>query len=140
MRGVLGSFAEAVEFVDGLPHSEIPRLLGETDICVFPSVWENLPYVCLEAMAAGRGVIASGGSGMAELIDDRQSGRLVRPRDPRGLADAMLEMLADPAGRTTMGERARARAGSAYSSIVIGPLQEASYHRAIERGRPGHGR
>ncbi|MCW5733945.1 MAG: glycosyltransferase family 4 protein [Enhydrobacter sp.] len=137
MRRLLGPFADTVEFVDGLPHSEIPRVLGETDICVFPSVWESVGFVCLEAMAAGRGVIASGGSGMAELIDDGRSGRLVSPRDPRGLADAMLAMVADAASRISMGEKARAKASKAYISEVIGPLQEASYVRAIERGRPG---
>jgi glycogen(starch) synthase len=137
MRRQLAAFANAVEFVDGVPHSEIPRLLGETDICVFPSVWEALGFVCLEAMAAGRGVIASGGSGMAEIIDDGRSGKLVRPRDPRGLANAILEMVADPAGRIAMGEKARTNARQAYTSQVIGPLQEASYIRAIKRGRPG---
>jgi glycosyltransferase involved in cell wall biosynthesis len=136
MRRVLGPFAGAVEFIGGLPYSEVARALGDTDICVFPSVWENLPYVCLEAMAAGRGVIASSGGGMAEIIDDGRTGRLVQPRNPRGLADAMLEMLADPAGRIAMGEKARAHVGVAYASKVIGPLQEASYCRAIERGRP----
>lgn len=138
MRQQLGPLVVAVEFIDGLPHSEVARTLGDTDICVFPSIWENLPYVCLEAMAAGRGVIASGGSGMAEIIDDGRTGRLVRPRDPRGLADAMLGLLADPARRIAMGEKARAHVGAAYTSEVIGPLQEASYLRAIERGRPHH--
>lgn len=138
VRRQLGPFAEAVEFTDGLPHSEVARTLGDTDICVFPSVWEALGYVCLEAMAAGRGVVASGGSGMAEIIDDGRTGRLVRPRDSRGLADAILEMLADPARRIAMGEKARARISEAYTSDVIGPLQEASYLRAIERGRPRH--
>lgn len=139
MRRLLGGFAEAVEFVDGIPYSEIPRVLGDTDICVFPSVWESVGFVCLEAMAAGRGVIASGGSGMAELIDDGRSGRLVSPRDPRGLADAILAMVADAAGRVSMAENARAKASKAYISQVIGPLQEASYIRAIGRGRPGRG-
>ena len=137
LRRRLGRFAQAVEFVDALPHSQVPRLLAETDICVFPSIWENLPYACLEAMAAGRGVIASGGSGMAEIIDDGRTGRLVRPRDPQGLARAILDMSADPAGRIAMGERARAYVSTAYASEVIGPLQEASYRRAMERGRPG---
>jgi hypothetical protein len=84
MRRLLRPFAESVEFVEGRPYSEIPRLLGDTDICVFPSVWESVGFVCLEAMAAGRGVVASGGSGMAELIDSGRSGRLVSPRDHRG--------------------------------------------------------
>lgn len=136
MRRRLGPFAQAVEFIGGLPHSEVARALGDTDMCVFPSIWENFPYVCLEAMAAGRGVIASSGGGMAEIIDDGRTGRLVEPRDPRGLAGAVLEMLADPAGRIAMGKKARAHVGVAYSSQVIGPLQEASYLRAIARGRP----
>ena len=140
MQRELGPFAQAVEFVGGLPHSEVARALGDTDICVFPSIWENFPYVCLEAMAAGRGVIASSGGGMAEIIDDGRTGRLVEPRDPRGLADAMLEMLADPADRIAMAKMARAHVGVAYSSQVIGPLQEASYLRAIERGRPRRAR
>jgi glycogen synthase len=137
MRRMLGPHAEAVEFVDGRPYSEIPRLLGETDICVFPSVWESVGFVCLEAMAAGRGVVASGGSGMAELIDDGLTGRLVSPRDPRGLADAIMAMITDPAGRISMGEKARAEASTRYATDIIGPLQEASYLRAIQRGRPG---
>jgi glycosyltransferase involved in cell wall biosynthesis len=136
MRRSLGPFAKDVEFVGGLPHSEVPRLLGDTDICVFPSIWESVGFVCLEAMAAGRGVIASGGSGMAELIDDGRTGRLVPPRDPRSLANAILETIADPVGRAAMGERARAKIRAAYSSEVIGPVQEASYLRAIKRGRP----
>jgi glycogen synthase len=111
-------------------------LLGDSDICVFPSIWESVGFVCLEAMAAGRGVIASGGSGMAELIEDGRTGRLVPPRDPRSLAEAMLEVIADPSGRIAMGEKARAYARLAYTSEVIGPLQEASYLRAIKRGRP----
>ena len=41
MRRVLGPFADAVEFIGGLPHSEVARALGDTDICVFPSVWEE---------------------------------------------------------------------------------------------------
>lgn len=136
MRGLLGSLAKSVEFIGGLPHTEVPRLLGDTDICVFPSIWENLPYACLEAMAAGRGVIASNGGGMAEMVDDGRSGRLVAPRDPRGLAEAILALVSDPAGRVEMGERAREKIKATYSSDVIGPLQEASYLRAIKRGRP----
>ena len=46
----------------------------------------------------------------------------------------MLEMLADPAGRIAMGEKARAHVGVAYASKVIGPLQEASY---LPRDRAG---
>jgi glycogen(starch) synthase len=132
----MGRLGGAVEIFGPVPHADIPRLLGETDICVFPSVWEALGFVCLEAMAAGRGVIASGGSGMAEIIDDGCTGRLVPPRNPKAVADGILAMLADPPGRVTMGERAREHARTAFTSEVVGPLQEASYRRAIERGRP----
>src|SRR5262249_55785352 len=53
----LGDCASRVEFIDGLPYEQALAAYGETDICVFPSIWENFPNVCLEAMAAARGVV-----------------------------------------------------------------------------------
>jgi glycogen(starch) synthase len=135
VRRVVGPGAAAVEFVDGVPHADVPRLLCDTDICVFPSVWEASGYVCNEAMAAARGVIASAGSGMAEIVQDGRTGRLVPPRDPDALADAIVAMLDAPEARQAMGRAARAQVVAAYAPQVIGPLQEASYARAITRAR-----
>ena len=90
-------------------------------------------YVCLEAMAAARGVIGSTAGGMAEIIEEGRTGLLVPPRNPKAIAEAILALLRDSKRRAAMGSAAREQVVAAYSSDVIGPLQEASYWRAIRR-------
>jgi glycogen synthase len=77
---------------------------------VLPSHWEAFGFVALEALALGRPVIASSGSGFAEIIEDGDSGWLVPPRDAGALRDALGERLADPDGLRRASEGARARA------------------------------
>lgn len=132
---VLGSSRSRVEFIEHLPQDAIPEYLAATSICVFPSLWENFPYACLEAMAAGRAIIASSVGGMAEMLDQGQAGELVRPRAPPALAEAILLLLADAERMSLYGQRARARVLSEYSPSRISELQEQLYLRAIERRR-----
>ncbi len=129
----IGSWVSNVEFVDALPHSTILERYAESDLCVLPSIWENFPNVCMEAMAAARGVIGSSAGGMAEIIEAGRSGLLVPPRSPRAIARAILSLLSDPARRIAMGRAARERVLSAYAPETVGPLQEESYRRAIAR-------
>ena len=132
LRQRVGRHAGAVEFIDAVPYEDIPAYYADTDVCVFPSVWENFPNVCLEAMAAARGVVASSSGGMAEMVDEGVTGRLVAPGDPAALADAVVGLLANPTGRARMGAAARRQAAERYSPDAIAPLQEASYRRAME--------
>jgi glycosyltransferase involved in cell wall biosynthesis len=134
MRRVIGSNA-AVEFSGAIPYSELPTYLCDTDICVFPSAWEASGFVCKEAMAAARGVIGTTGSGMAEIIEDGRTGRLVPPRNSAALAKAILGMLGDPPGRERLGRAARDFVSRAFAPKIIGPLQEASYFKAMSRSR-----
>lgn len=131
----IGRWGSNVEFVDGVPYEDIPQFFADADVAVFPSIWENFPNVCLEAMAAGCGVVGSSAGGMAEIIDHGRNGLLVPPRSPRAIADAVIAMLENPAQRARMGEAARAHVLAAYSEAAIGPLQEESYRRAIEQAR-----
>ena len=129
----LKDYSGAVEFVDAVPYDEIPAFYADTDVCVFPSVWENFPNVCLEAMASARGVVASSSGGMAEMVTDGETGRLIPSGDIRALANAVIDLLVSPAGRARMGERAREHVRQAYAPDQVVPLQEASYRRAIAR-------
>ena len=133
LRDRLGRAADAVEFVEAVPYDEVPAYYADTDVCAFPSVWENFPNVCLEAMTAARGVVASSSGGMPEMVDDGVTGRLVAPGDARTLAGAIVDLLRDPDGRARMGRAARAHASAAYAPDVIAPLQEASYRRVVSR-------
>lgn len=128
-----GASAPQVEIVGGVPYDAIPKELEGSDVCVFPSDWEASGYVCLEAMAAARGVVGSSAGGMAEIIEHGRTGLLVPPRDPRAIAEAILTMLRDPVRRMAMGRAAREHVTAAYAPEVIGPLQEATYARAVAR-------
>ena len=114
----------------------IPAELGGIDICVFPSIWENFPNVCLEAMSAGRGVVGSQAGGMSEMLASG-AGRLVPPKNSAAIANAVIELLGNPNERMQMGAAARQRIKDEYNGDKIGSLMESVYREAIEirRGR-----
>ena len=87
---------------------------------------EGMPVVCLEAMAAGRAVIASRTGGLAELIVDGHNGLLVEPDDPVRLAERIGLVLRDAGCRQSLEQNARrtaleyswARVGARYSELI----------------------
>ncbi|WP_295634776.1 glycosyltransferase family 4 protein [Novosphingobium sp.] len=134
IRHLAGSAAsKSIEFTGALDYADVASHLAESAIAVFPSYWENHPYVCLEAMAAGCAVVGSNAGGMAEMIEHGRTGMLVAPEDPAAIAQAVIELLRDDERRASMGAAARAHVLSAYSTEAIAPLQEASYKRAIAK-------
>ena len=93
-------------------RSDIPALLQAFDLVVLPShpAVETLPLSLIEAMAAGRAVVATRVGSVDELVQDGVTGRLVPPADPAALAAALEELLADPARRAVCEAAGRARA------------------------------
>jgi glycosyltransferase involved in cell wall biosynthesis len=124
-----------VEFTGPVTPDAIPGILAATDICVFPSLWENFPYVCLEAMAAARGIVGSNAGGMVDMLDSGQVGRLIPPHSSKSIIEAVIELLENPDLRIKLGQAARTRLLKEYNLERIGALQEASYARAIARRR-----
>ncbi|MBV9848918.1 MAG: glycosyltransferase family 4 protein [Armatimonadetes bacterium] len=135
LEHLLRPYQRSVEFTGPVGLDHIPGMLAETDVCVFPSLWENFPNVCLEAMSAARGIVGSRAGGMAEMLDGGRAGRLVSPHRPGEIARAVTELLDAPALRIQLGQEARERVLTEYNAERIGRLQEASYGRAIERRR-----
>jgi glycosyltransferase involved in cell wall biosynthesis len=88
-------------------RDDVLSLLPHLDLFVSSSLWEGFPTVLLEAMAVGVPVVATDVSGSRELVQDGVTGRLVPPRNPVRLAEAILAMLEDP-------EHAQAMAQSAH--------------------------
>jgi glycosyltransferase involved in cell wall biosynthesis len=132
LNEMLRTHGPSVQFPGAVPADQIPRVLAETDVCVFPSIWENFPNVCLEAMAAARGVVGSSAGGMAEMLAD-DCGVLVPPHRPERIADAVCGLLTDPQRRMEMGRGARQRVISEYHADRIAAIQEACYEKAIAR-------
>jgi glycosyltransferase involved in cell wall biosynthesis len=135
LRRELSEIGSSVEFPGAVAAREVPAVLAASDVCVFPSRWENFPCVCLEAMAAARGIVGSSAGGMSEMLQDGVSGVVVPPRSPALLARAIATLLDDPSRRAAMGSEARARLLARYSFQRVGELQEASYARAVARRR-----
>lgn len=79
------------------------------DIFVLVSEKEGLPRVILEAMLLGKPVVASWVTGSKELVLDGETGILVPLGQPGKLAEALLELVSDPAKRKSLGEKGRAR-------------------------------
>ena len=135
LERLLRPYQQSVEFTGPVGLDQIPAMLAETDVCVFPSLWENFPNVCLEAMSAARGIVGSRAGGMAEMLDAGRAGRLVSPHRPAEIARSVTDLLDAPDLRTQLGREARERVLTEYSAERIGRLQEACYGRAIERRR-----
>ncbi|MEO0854109.1 MAG: glycosyltransferase family 4 protein, partial [Cyanobacteria bacterium J06648_11] len=131
----LARHRNVLTFTGGVALTEIPNYLADTDICVFPSIWESFGLVCTEAMAAARGIVGSAAGGMAELLDGGHCGHLVAPRRPRQIAAAIINLLNHPEQRMELGKRARERVRSHYSLDAIAQRQEETYRQAIEHRR-----
>ena len=85
--------------------AEVVPLLMRADIVVLPSLHEGMSNAVMEAMAAGRPVVASAVGGTPELLRGR--GILVSPGDPIALASAIEALLANPTRCTSLGAMAR---------------------------------
>jgi glycosyltransferase involved in cell wall biosynthesis len=86
------------------------------DIFVMSSVTEGLGTSLLDAMAAGKPIVATRTGGIPEVVVDGETGILVPPRDHDALADAMVRLLNDADLRRGMGEAGRARARALFST------------------------
>jgi glycosyltransferase involved in cell wall biosynthesis len=91
-------------------QSDLLGVLAAVDAVVVPSWNEAFSLVAVEAMAAGRPVIASNTGGLAEIVEHETTGLLVPPRDDAALAAAILRFAEDPVVVEHMGNRARAAA------------------------------
>jgi glycosyltransferase involved in cell wall biosynthesis len=96
-----------------------------------PSAWaEPFGLVAVEAMQAGRPVIASAAGGLVDIVVDGETGLLTAPGDPTALAAALRRLLADEGLRHTMGEAGRTRS-TAFAASAIVPRFERAYARVL---------
>jgi glycosyltransferase involved in cell wall biosynthesis len=111
------------------PRDDVPDLLQAADMMVLPSIWEGSPLAAQEALRAGVPFVGTTAGGLPALVGD--GGVLVPPRDAPALADAISEILDDPAYAAALRVRALAAAsrlptdacvvaqiGQAYTSLL----------------------
>lgn len=103
-------------FIEWLgPRSDIPELLAAADLYVSASHEEGFSNSLLEALAAGKAVVATRVGGNPEMLRDGELGILVEPQDPAALASGIEALLRDPARRAKLGALAAADAAQRYT-------------------------
>jgi glycogen synthase len=109
-----------LRIVGEVAREALPGHYAAADLCCFPAMFENAPIVCLEAMAAGRIVIGSANSGMAEVIRHGVDGFLMNPGDVRALSNAIREVIGLPKERkAAIASEARARMQRTFDNSVV---------------------
>jgi len=120
-------FSGRLIFVGSLPHNSLYPIIKKSKLVVFPSLWENFPYACLEAMRFGKTVLATSGSGYNEIITDGTSGYLVEANNHKKLGEKIIKLLQKTP--ITIGENAKKTAKSFNSEIVAGNMVK--YYKKI---------
>lgn len=109
VRALIGSLGlHRHVFLTG-PRNDVPRILSSVDLVVHPSHEEGFSNVVLEAMTAGKAVVATAVGGIPEAVVHGETGLLVPPHDPARLGEALLTLLRDPERSRPMGEEGRRR-------------------------------
>ncbi len=96
-------------WIKNVSPEEIPSYLSNASVAFFPSLWENFPYTCLEAMSRGCAVVASNCGGFPEIIRHNESGLLVDADSEQALESAMLMLIDNPELISRLGRAARRR-------------------------------
>jgi glycogen(starch) synthase len=127
----LAAYLDKIEFVQVTPE-QIPSVLAQTDVCVFPSIWENFPNVCLEAMSAARAIVGSRQGGMKDMLTEPETGILIDPLNAEEIAGAVLTLLKDKDLGVRLGEMARNKVLDSYNTQTIGELMERHYSALLK--------
>ena len=100
-------------------RDDIPEIMPVLDIFVLPSLNEGMGRVLVEAMAAGRPIVASKVGGIPDLISQGKNGLLVPPADPKALARGIALLIEDPDTRRQMGDNGRTMAARFGSNSMV---------------------
>lgn len=108
---------------------DIPDLLSSFDVYVLPSLWEGLPLALLEALRLGKPIVCTRVGGNAEVVEEGVQGWLVPPREPRALADRLIEVASDPGFRTRASASGQKRFFDHFSLASMTQAHELLYER-----------
>jgi glycosyltransferase involved in cell wall biosynthesis len=105
---------DRVILCDGLYGEDLVGAYHEADIFFSPSIWEMMPLVVLEAMAAGRPAVVTNVSGSQDLVVSGENGLVVEPGDVQGMAESLLALLSSDGLRDSFSQ-AMVECSEAYS-------------------------
>jgi glycosyltransferase involved in cell wall biosynthesis len=112
-------------------RDDVATVLRELDLFVLPSLWEGFGLVLLEAMAAGRPVVATNVGPIPEVVADGETGLLVPPGRPEALAEAIVRVLTDRPLAERLGRAGRARAEREFGLDRMVDRTDALYRQLL---------
>lgn len=113
----------AARWIGPQPHEAMASLYRSATVFCLPSWWEAMPLSILEAMATGLPVVATDVGDVPRVVRPGETGLLVGPRNPAGLAAALEELLTDPARAAAWGDNARRLVEERHSeAVTVGGL------------------
>jgi starch synthase len=123
----------SIHWLGALTLPQVRQLVSAAGIFLLPSVWENCPYSVLEAMAAGKAVVAADQGGVPEMITSGTQGLLARAGDPTAFVAALERLIADEPLRHRLGAAARARVEQEFAHTTIAARSVELYRQVMAR-------
>lgn len=118
-------------------QSDMPAVAAAIDVAVLPSLFEGMGRVILEAMAAGKPVVASKTGGIPDLVKHGENGLLVQPGNQDSLEMALLEVLTRPALRAQLAQGALRSLRPEFSATWMVEQIHEFYERVRREGSEG---
>jgi len=139
LQGRIAALGVPCRLLGQVSRDEIRRLGQQARVVAVPSRYENLPYAALEAMAAGRPVVCTSNTGLAELVDD-STGGVVPAGDAEALAQALRPFLVDRDVAARAGARARELVERECAPERVAERRERVYRQVVAGPRRGRRR
>jgi len=114
-------------------RNDVYRYLAHLDALLMPSLQEGLPYTLLEAMSLGIPVVGSRVGGLAEVLRHNETGLLVDVGDVRGLRDAIIRIVSQPAVAREIGAAGAVMQRQRYTLVTMGDSYWNLYRTAAMR-------
>ena len=123
IRDKAGEYKDRVIYPGRVPHSQLYPIIEYSQAVVLPSLIDNFPNVCLEAMALKQIVIGTKGTSFEQLIKDKTSGFLCEANDPQSLLEVISEVMNLPVEKKReIGENASKRISQLRPEKVVAGL------------------
>ena len=119
-------------------RSDMPEVYASFDLMVLPSQVEAMPMCLLEAMAAGKPVVASAVGSVPKVVSPEETGLLVAPGESEQLAQSILRVLSDYEFARSLGSAAREVVVKRYSAQVMARQYHDLYQQFGARRQTAH--
>ena len=123
----------SMHYLEKLDLEGVRSCLRQSDIFWIPSLWENCPYSCLEAMAAGRAIVSSDAGGLPELVQHEQNGLIAKTSDHDEFREALLRLIGDAELRERLGNAARQSVEDNYTDRHIADVSVRYYEQCFPK-------